>query len=346
MATYSYALDEKGTLVHINDVIKNERHMHTYTCLGCKKELIPRLGNTNIWHFAHKSEEACNGETYLHRLAKYALKKKFYTKEKFDLVMVQTTRCSFFNNCKFKDDSECKTEKPNTYDLKKGNKYDICDVEVPICNGDFQPDVLISDSTRTNKDVLIEIWVTHKSSEEKRNLGLPIIEIRLKNETQITELQEKPIGYSGATYTVEYINFDKESKKTIEPPLVRRIIDYFHIDHTGRAHIEEGRCESQYRDVESEVFKLAIDYSWGTRNNYLVALLYCLKNNKKTCFCPLCFFSGTSQLGPICKLYRTKGTPHFPMKLPVVDCPYFKIDKGLANKLELDIKDAIIYEIN
>lgn len=346
MITYSHALDEKGQLVCIDEIKKEERYKHTYTCLGCNKQLVPRLGETNRWHFAHKSDEAYNGETYLHRLTKYTLKKKFETQEKFEFVITQTALCSNFHKCEFKDFSECKGIIRRTIDLKSSGRYDTCEVEKAISNGLFKPDVLIRDSSKRHKDVLIEIWVKHKSREEKRNFGLPIIEIRIKDESQITDLLNNPIGYEDATYAVEYINFYKESKKTLDPPLIRKFIDYFYIDYSRRAHIEEGRCENQYKNIEDEAFKLAIDYSWGTRNNYLVALLYCLRKNRKTCFCPLCFFSGTDSQGrTICKRYKTKGTPHFPMRLPVIDCPYFSSNKELVRKLEEDMENTIIVEI-
>lgn len=45
------------------------------------QELVARLGQHNTKHFSHKSDTACDGESYLHKLAKRRIKEKFDSSE-------------------------------------------------------------------------------------------------------------------------------------------------------------------------------------------------------------------------------------------------------------------------
>ena len=49
---------------------------HTYRCLQYHKTLIAKIGNKKVPHFAHKKGNACNGESYLHKLAKRRIREK------------------------------------------------------------------------------------------------------------------------------------------------------------------------------------------------------------------------------------------------------------------------------
>lgn len=64
---YHYAYDESKQVININDVSSIERSKHSYYCVGCGAEMIPRLGKINAHHFAHKvSQEYCGSETYFY----------------------------------------------------------------------------------------------------------------------------------------------------------------------------------------------------------------------------------------------------------------------------------------
>lgn len=41
---YHYAYDESKQVININDVSSIERSKHSYYCVGCGAEMIPRLG--------------------------------------------------------------------------------------------------------------------------------------------------------------------------------------------------------------------------------------------------------------------------------------------------------------
>ena len=70
---YSYCVDEEGVLVHINSLTDATRHARKLLCLQCGQEMVANLGEKKVWYFSHKAETACDGESYLHKLAKFQL---------------------------------------------------------------------------------------------------------------------------------------------------------------------------------------------------------------------------------------------------------------------------------
>ena len=56
---YSYAKDLDGHIVHIEDAFQGG----IYYCPQCGNEMIPKMGDINAHHFAHKVECSCNGES-------------------------------------------------------------------------------------------------------------------------------------------------------------------------------------------------------------------------------------------------------------------------------------------
>lgn len=48
------AVDENGEKVLVDDVDKEARG--SYLCPYCKREVVAKLGEKNVWHFAHKDE--------------------------------------------------------------------------------------------------------------------------------------------------------------------------------------------------------------------------------------------------------------------------------------------------
>ena len=64
---YSYCIDDNNELVHIKSLTNLTRHSRKLYCLQCGREMVANLGTKKTWHFSHKSECACDGESYLHK---------------------------------------------------------------------------------------------------------------------------------------------------------------------------------------------------------------------------------------------------------------------------------------
>lgn len=183
---YQFAIDEGNNLVSINSITKENRKQHTYRCIGCGNELLPRaIGSTHRSpHFYHKETVNCSGETYLHKLAKLAIQDRFYSSEKFVITYPITWSCNN-TSCQIRN-RHCKTYQEG-YSINLKDYYDTCNEEVEI-NG-FIADLLLTNSQNPEQEpILIEICVTHSCEPEKRQSGLKIMEIKVKNEEDIANI--------------------------------------------------------------------------------------------------------------------------------------------------------------
>ncbi|MFH7241618.1 MAG: competence protein CoiA family protein [Spirulina sp.] len=189
---YSYAWDNLKKLVFVGDLENStETRKREFTCISCGNLLIPKLGKIKQKHFAHKNICDCSFETYLHLLAK-------------EIFLIEYNKC-LDNNIPFyvevlvetycdanKEDFNLTCElgsKSQKYDITK--KYKKIQKEVEVDG--FIPDLLLS--TPDNKEKLfIEIFVTHKSTENKIKSGFNIIEIQIKSEDDIDLLRSRVLS--------------------------------------------------------------------------------------------------------------------------------------------------------
>ena len=167
---YSYAINEDNTLIHVNTAVRGGM----YTCPYCGGEMTPHMGKIRKWHFTHKANlQNCNYETYLHKIAKARIKAAFDNNPHFYIQYDVPVHCDKFD-CDVADCKECRTIQYMSFDLKKW--YDTCEEEVVYKN--FRADLLLSSSTTRNRPpILLEIYVSHKSTQEKIGDGVRIIEI-------------------------------------------------------------------------------------------------------------------------------------------------------------------------
>lgn len=183
---YSYALDENQCLINAHDAQKG----HEYFCLSCGSIMIPKQGKIRTWHFAHKvknDKDNCSYETYIHKLAKEEIRKCFLESEKFEISFSGEIECNV-NECPLEYQNlvylnkRCKGSINKTFDLKKW--YDSCEEEEPI--DDFRADLLLKQKEKKEiPPILIEICVTHESTEKKLNSNYKIIEIHIATEEDI-----------------------------------------------------------------------------------------------------------------------------------------------------------------
>ena len=214
---YHYVLDEAWTLISVEDVCLEDRNKHRYTCLGCGAEMILKAGKVKARHFAHKiNTEHCGVETYLHKLAKRIVKRKFESGGKFEIEHIQTVRCTDAGTCPFFIESLCKDDVCKSFDLRKF--YDICEEEKSIDG--YVADILLSDSTgKYSEPVLIEVHVSHKSTEQKIRSGQKIIEIKVSDEEDVNALSDgsfRESRYYRDEGNIHFFGFKRDAVK-LEP---------------------------------------------------------------------------------------------------------------------------------
>lgn len=189
---YSYAYDEKGKLVSIENVNREYRNYHSFKCISCGKPLIAKLGDIKVHHFAHKYDPVCDKDRYLHKLGQMILKKRWDESKSFMISISQHHEkwCNNAKECVFKSDFCCQLIEEKTIDLKK--YYQVCTIEKSY-NG-FIADLLIEDSKGEMPPIMLEVAVTHPCSEEKKKSGIRIIEFDVQSESQAISLWDKEIS--------------------------------------------------------------------------------------------------------------------------------------------------------
>lgn len=234
-ATYRYALNRFGK---VQDVTVLERkdveQLEPFICVGCKGNLIARLGQKMIKHFAHASGEGCAGETYLHNLGKNVFFETYNdcleSGIPFILELDTEVSCSHFEN---KIDVSCSEIEKVTHDLT--TYFDTVFME---CHHDgFVPDIMLK-SSRTGETVYIEIAVTHRSSDEKIRSSNRIIEYQLESEEDIPFLRSPRVQTEAQR--IHLYNFNaKPLRRDICNGSCKKTFSCFVIDYKGRASVIE-----------------------------------------------------------------------------------------------------------
>lgn len=237
---YPFADIGETKLLHISSVTPENRKSHTYTCPYCKKELRPRLGTKRKHCFAHKPNESCELDRYIHSTAERLLKEKWDSDLPFEIRMTVHSQCENRMNCFFQQ-STCTAKKIETFDLKEW--YSQCLVEKKV--GEFIPDLCLIDETGKHDPIFIEIWSKHQNSTKKQTSDYKIIEIRLRTIQELEELPKRPITESD---NVTFSHFKTVVRKPKEFPIVK-LMKYRLYGRTLLSHVfsEKQNCLN-YKD--------------------------------------------------------------------------------------------------
>lgn len=337
---YHYAYDEAKSVVNIGSITSEYRQAHTFRCIACGAEMVAKLGSKNAHHFAHKNGEACNGETYLHKLSKMMLKKKFDQGSSFEIEYSRRAKCIKHDKCPFYKKGICQEYLSESFDLKQF--YDTCTEEQAI--DEFRADLLLTHSKEENhKPVLIEICVTHKSTEAKRNSNHRIIEIHIQSDDDIRKLMCSPIRESSE---VLFYGFKEESKAI---PLAKRNLFRFFLFRSGKAYVsnfeDKPKCDEGSRiqtDGEREKSPVLLELNIDGNTNYLgditvydYGLVYARSIGHYIKNCRLCRYHSSGFDTPIfCRLYKKCHTPKCSNPAEAMQCAYFKLDEERIKKIK------------
>lgn len=331
-AKYNYCLNENGELVHIDSVKDETRHSHRWYCLGCGQEMIPNLCKKKISYFSHKADTACDGETYLHKLAKIRIREKFNKCINFPIKFHRTVPCSESKQCVCFDEQRCMeraTFIPSDLKLWDGREvYDTCQEEVSY--GDFRPDLLLTCSKIPNRQpVFIEVVVTHKSTEEKINSGYKIIETNeIKSEKDINDIIQN--GFiEGTNCTTRNFTPQSPNLKWGDTPFHR-----FVLFQSGGVKVDDIYCmDKDKKRAPYSIIELNMKYyNWPFEqhvipDSYKRGLVYLWKRNVKIKNCLICKYRMISSSYPhqyVCVMYRRFGLEITePRQSSAKTCPYF-----------------------
>lgn len=305
---YKYAYDEQNNFICIDDVNVVERINHKYKCASCGKELIPKLGNIRIHHFAHKENVTCNGESYLHLLSKHILKKRFDNSDTFIFKYWCNFECDLVEHCpslKHRGYSVCQDLRLITIDLK--TLYDKCELEKKDKDSGKIPDLVLYDSKGINPPMWLEIYVTNKCSAEKKYSGKQIIEFHITSEEQAISLSSIDLVKAKhqecfdseeikPTIEINTYNFIDFSKGQVENEYIKKYLAS--LTQNGEINVRRISCRENIIDPSPEEFAVIQFYFYNAEidpiivaktlfskygfGNYRNCLL-CKKYNKSYC---------------------------------------------------------------
>ena len=330
-----YVYDEEEKIVHVDDVSRDTAKSHRYHCISCGAEMIPKLGNLREHHFAHKAACSCNSETYLHKLGKILLKKKWDESPEFYIRYMQRVKCGKYKDCVFYKDNVCEDSMlSEKYDLEEF--YDTCDVERSV--GEFKPDLYLYHSGFSNRrGVFIEIKVTHESTDKKKNSENKILEIHVQSDVELRELLK---GEIIENKEIRFMGFKQECRKEIL--LSKRMLFRFFLYSNGGAYVSnyEDMLRCDVGKLKSKaILELNMDSDkcsyLGEVNLYEVGLMYAVHEGFKIKNCHLCKYHRVGEDSPIfCCMSKKYGTPREPKQTEASSCRYYTVDKEFFDKKE------------
>lgn len=352
---YSYAYDG-DVVVHIDDVSEHG----TFYCISCGKEMVAKLGDKKSHHFAHKvNDVSCNSETYLHKLAKLLLKKKFQ-EGGFEIEISQYSLCKESENCLF--ENNCKVLVDKKYDLRR--YYDTCEEEQYVDG--FCADLLITGEGQPS--ILVEIYVSHECSNQKINSGHRIIEIPINSETDIEYFCKNVIAERAG---VHFYGFKKNLNKR-EERMGDKVIFRFIFYENGNTVVRKYFCQNQYKkDTESSLFELNIDEymnnneeSYDSEHDYFhralekrlapfnigriskIGLVYAVRKGLLFKNCHLCKYARDDNFGEgiFCNMSKN-GTPPYPKQQTASYCMYYSFDEKIIREVTSLFSDIKISEV-
>lgn len=328
----SYAKDENGTLVNLNndEVNMNE---HKYYCLACGRELTIDVNRHGKYYFVPlEGKVLCDADLYLREAAKEIILHKFKTSDKFEICIPQYQGCAKKDTCNLYAPERCQKCVKKTYDLKSLNYCD-CLKNVKLQDAKYKCDLIIKHAENEKNDIIINIETEDCHVVIDRN-DYRIINIDVED-INLEDLQKFPIGAEQA----EFRNFKKETKNisTIESKMYR-----FQLFSSGKSHADEVSCQN----LEKRNGKTVLEYLFVHGINSIqearrYSLLKCHEQGRKACFCDICLHLIVKK---ICYRYKTKGTPRLPLKVLPVDCPHFTLNRNIKNQFVYNSSNIQVIE--
>lgn len=254
------ALDSKdGELCFVDNMTLEYRKEHKFYCLSCGEEMVANLKDDHHRrHFKHKNKTECSCETYLHNLAKKMLAKHFLESEHFCVSYDIKEICPKQNRCKYLTDF-CKSQKhERKVDLKE--YYQNCEIEKSVVGKDgkrYVADICLLSNNPNVPPMLIEIFVSHACTEDKKNSGLWIMEVPVCSEEDIKNYCSTDTYSEGDGAGIKLFNIKKEQPKEL---INEQLLRFIHIPNKG-SEIRQISCKDtnisiiQESDIELNIIK-------------------------------------------------------------------------------------------
>lgn len=254
-----------GNPVHIDDITEDIRSKNTFTCICCNDRMVAHIKGKKKHHFQHFENVEHDNETYLHMAAKAIFKDTYINalqnKTPIHIDYSENITCNaHFDITNF----VCDMGKDHLqHDITK--QFTFLEEEVYV--GKLKPDIVLK--TANNQHIFIEFHVKHKCSEDKLKSGNRIIELTIKNETDLAELRKQSALKKGKQ--VRYYNFKTKDKliDTCSNNGCRTLVDYVLVYKDNSYKIGSDPVEYLLQDIfEDKVLDYAMVRDRHFANEY------------------------------------------------------------------------------
>lgn len=326
-----FALDEDNNFIDIKNVPKrdsNTKSKRRFFCPSCRKEMIARQGNKRRHHFAHKANQECPYDNYLHSIAEKLIMDWFNKQKSIILTMNIPEKCANTVSCNFYNDYCIRTVEKD-FDLKK--YYKKCTKEKEYKS--FRADIYC-ECKYPDKPIFIEIFVTHECDKKKIESGIRIIEFKIESEKDILEIiKSNQIKENEKT---RLYNFKREEQtcNDIEIPISK-----FILYPSQKSFVDNSYTCKNYDMERKGIYEISVpefDEFVGCGGFYLVGKTKAFDDGYLKKDCQLCFWKAASNGDDLCKLYKKYGKPKYCKDNISSQCQHFKLDKD-------NIKDMLTY---
>lgn len=330
-----FALDQNNNLVDIKNTLDN----HKYFCPCCHEEMILKRGQIRQWHFAHKTDK-CSYDKYLHSIATILIADWFNKSNHIMLKLNSENKCYKYDECKIYNKDFCSIPITKSFDLKK--YYNQCMIEYPYNN--FTADIYCE---HKSTPIFIEIYVTHKCSEEKIQSGIHIIELQIKSEEDIiniinsTELTENT--------NIRIYNFKRPEDVTYN---TQQLIQKYILLPSLKSYIDKTYTCKNYDKIRKGIYEISIPYDdcispfINCGSFYTIGQAIAYHDGYSIKSCQICKWQGTNNMldePSICKLYKKCGNPKYCKDNDAAKCSMFKENIDDINKAIVEFKEYIKY---
>jgi hypothetical protein len=294
--------------------------------------MIPRQGDNNTWHFAHKGKE-CDYDHYLHTIAELRIEEWYNKTDKVSIRFPNEVVCPNHSNCIFYQEGySCRRESTDTNDLKKYWPKCELEPEYKIKEEIFFPDLLCKDKADKGRPLFIEVCVTHPCELSKLNTGVRIIEFFIKSEDDIDLITKRIIAPSDK---IVYHNFQK-STKLGERKDFGQILNKVVVYENFRAGVNKISCKNI--DQRQGLLELTVDssldlqelYKYGSSFCIAQALAYKYIPNYRSCY--VCVNCRKSYGQYICVAHSPEGSLSYCKNNDARQCSFFKPDESIINR--------------
>ncbi|MBD1871668.1 hypothetical protein H6F95_31080 [Cyanobacteria bacterium FACHB-471] len=331
---YKHAFNSQHKIIYIGDLTRSaETKSETFICISCGNVLIPKLGQIKQKHFAHKHIQNCSEETYLHKLAKLVFEQEYYSSlinnEPFFIELEIDRVCNAYQ-----DDFGriCNVESINKlFDLTKRYKR----ISPETRSDEFIPDILLSDKTG-EKNLFIEIAVTHQVTEEKISSKTPIIEINIETEEDIFVIKERIIRQTNPKIKLINLEIKPEEGRFCDEFDCPERVGVFRVYKNGKSILTWEKPPKAKSLIEKQnnsgflYFKVINgDHVYSLSDEYKKNLIEAYNNKIDIKNCFLCRYHGENwsyfdddECPIFCKFLKVKCKSNY-----ASECQYYKPDQ-------------------